>query len=228
LCKNIAVVGGGNFGTAISRRIAKNVGVSHAGYHKLVYMWLMEEIINGRNLTDIINADNVNVKYLPDVALPKNLFATSNIKHAVENADVIFFAVPHQFMENVLSDVGKWIKPNAICISLVKGINIGNNGPLLMSNLIKSKVKTKKVGVLMGANVANDIARDDYVEATVAFDDYDVSIEIKSLLDCSCFHIDIAEDISTVEICGALKNVVCLGAGDDGLLNHPYQLPSLL
>lgn len=54
--------------------------------------------VDGRKLTDIINKDHVNTKYLPGIQLPDNVFASSDIHEACSTADIIFFVVPHQFL----------------------------------------------------------------------------------------------------------------------------------
>ena len=54
--------------------------------------------VDGRKLTDIINKDHVNTKYLPGIQLPHNVLASSDIHEACSTADIIFFVVPHQFL----------------------------------------------------------------------------------------------------------------------------------
>ena len=57
--------------------------------------------MDGRNLTEIINTDHVNQKYLPNTVLPDNVFACSDILETCCNADVLFFVVPHQFLSGM-------------------------------------------------------------------------------------------------------------------------------
>jgi glycerol-3-phosphate dehydrogenase (NAD+) len=70
------------------------------------------------------------------------------------------------------------------------------------------------MAVVMGANIAHDIASGSYAEATVASANPDTSELIRSFLDSSKFRTDTTTDVSTVEYCGALKNVVAVGAGE--------------
>eukprot|EP01034_Spumella_vulgaris_P022468 gene22468-28595_t len=70
----------------------------------------------------------------------------------------------------------------------------------------------------MGANVASDVASDAFVEATVASIDINVAKTVASLFDCPEFQTEVSTDQSTVELCGALKNIIAVGAGFcDGL-----------
>lgn len=61
--------------------IAKIVGANAAKYDKFdttVNMWVFEEVVNGRKLTEIINTDHENVKYLPGHKLPPNVVRPQN------------------------------------------------------------------------------------------------------------------------------------------------------
>lgn len=61
--------------------IAKIVGANAAKYDKFdttVNMWVFEEVVNGRKLTEIINTDHENVKYLPGHKLPPNVVRPDN------------------------------------------------------------------------------------------------------------------------------------------------------
>merc|ERR1740121_3227269 len=74
------------------------------------------------------------------------------------------------------------------------------------------------VSVLMGANVANEVARDEFCESTVGYADEANGLVWQQLLDCQTFRIGKINDVAGTELCGALKNVVALGAGFcDGL-----------
>jgi glycerol-3-phosphate dehydrogenase (NAD+) len=59
-------------------------------------MWVFEEIIQGQRLTEIINTKNENVKYLPNIPLPKNIYAVPELAKACESATLLIFVLPHQ------------------------------------------------------------------------------------------------------------------------------------
>ena len=103
-------------------------------------------------------------------------------------------------------------------ISLIKGIEFNEQGPILISDMIKDAMNGMDVSVLMGANVANEVARDDFCESTVGYKNKENGACWQRLFDCPTFRIGSINDVAGVEICGALKNVVALGAGFcDGL-----------
>ena len=89
-----------------------------------VKMWVYEEMIEGRKLTEIINEDHENVKYLPGVKLPENVIAVPELLDAARDADLFIFVIPHQFISRLVGQMKGNIKEGAAAISLIKGINI--------------------------------------------------------------------------------------------------------
>ena len=74
------------------------------------------------------------------------------------------------------------------------------------------------MSVLMGANVANEVAKGDFAEATIGCTDLAIGKKWCALFNTKDFKVDAVQDVAGAELCGALKNVVALGAGfSDGL-----------
>ena len=133
--------------------IAKIVGANAAKYDTFdttVNMWVFEETVNGRKLTEIINTDHENVKYLPGHKLPPNVvsmkhslmalmtvwclhvievpqyflpphqLAVPDMAESVKGADILIFVVPHQFIVRVCDTIKDHIKKDAVGMSLIK------------------------------------------------------------------------------------------------------------
>ncbi|XP_077686098.1 glycerol-3-phosphate dehydrogenase 1-like protein isoform X2 [Eretmochelys imbricata] len=189
----VCIVGSGNWGSAIAKIIGKNIQKSNR-FDPVMKMWVFEEIINGRKLTEIINKDHENVKYLPGHTLPKNVFIT-------------------QICDQIVGH----IKPGAFGISLIKGVDEGAEGLKLISDIIREKLKIE-VSVLMGANIASEVADEKFCETTIGCKNEKHGQIFKELMQTPNFRITVVDDCDTVEICGALKNIVAVGAGFcDGL-----------
>jgi glycerol-3-phosphate dehydrogenase (NAD+) len=224
----VAFLGGGNGGSAFARRAAMNLlhqnqNGGSSPFFRDVHVWVYEEIVGNRKLTDIINTDHMNPRYLPNVPLPVNLIADSSLEDTIINADIIFFVVPHQFLPSVLAQMKGLVKPTAIAVSLIKGLNVGPEGPKLLSQIIHDELNlVTDVAVLMGANVASEVANDEYVESTVACRNSDVSNLIAAIFHTDCMQIDTCTDVATIEICGAVKNIVAMGGGS--LINLVHEL----
>lgn len=85
-------------------------------------MYVYEEMVNDRKLTEIINTDHENVKYLPGHKLPENVVAVPDVVQAADGADILIFVLPHQFMTNTCKPLVGKVKPTAFGVSLCKVI----------------------------------------------------------------------------------------------------------
>uniref|UniRef100_A0A7N8XSL9 Glycerol-3-phosphate dehydrogenase [NAD(+)] n=1 Tax=Mastacembelus armatus TaxID=205130 RepID=A0A7N8XSL9_9TELE len=264
--KKVCVVGSGNWGSAI----AKIVGANAAKYDMFdttVNMWVFEEMVNNRKLTEIINTDHENVKYLPGHKLPPNVLAVPDLAESVKGADILIFVVPHQFIVKVCDTIKDHIKKDAIGMSLIKvtssllkrfvviqhnnemqsfhlflldlseecevcsrvfscefcgypsaqGVDAGPEGLKLISEVIRGKLGITMT-VLMGANIASEVAEEKFCETTIGCKDKTYGPMLKELMQTTNFRVTVVEESDVVEICGALKNIVAVGAGFcDGL-----------
>merc|ERR1712117_363612 len=118
--KKVCIVGSGNWGSAISRLVGVNTARYPERFVKDVNMWVFEEEVNGRKLTEIINTDHENVKYLPGRQLPENIVAVPDISDAALEADILIFVLPHQFIKRACAPLKGKLKPGATGLSLIK------------------------------------------------------------------------------------------------------------
>jgi glycerol-3-phosphate dehydrogenase len=84
-------------------------------------MWCKEEILNdGSKLTEVINTKHENSKYLPEKKIPDNVIATPDLIKSVQNADILIFVLPHQFVKQTCEELKTHIKSNAFALTLIK------------------------------------------------------------------------------------------------------------
>ncbi|KAI9218029.1 NAD-dependent glycerol-3-phosphate dehydrogenase N-terminus-domain-containing protein [Blastocladiella britannica] len=215
--EKVCLIGSGNWGSAIAKIVGRNVLAHPTEYDSEVKMWVFEEKINGENLTDIINAKHENVKYLPNIKLPTSVRAVPDLVETCKDATILVFVVPHQFVKGICRDLLGKIRPDAKAVSLIKGVDVTASGLTLISDLIKQQLNVD-VSVLMGANIANEVAEENFSESTLGYSDPDNAEVLRKIFHTPYFRISCVGDVAGVEICGALKNVVALGAGFvDGL-----------
>ncbi|OVA17620.1 Glycerol-3-phosphate dehydrogenase [Macleaya cordata] len=214
----VTIVGSGNWGSVAAKLIASNT-LKLSSFHDEVRMWVFEETLQtGEKLTDIINQTNENVKYLPGIKLGKNVVADPDLERAVKDANMLVFVTPHQFMEGICKRLVGKIKGDAQAISLIKGMEVKMEGPRMISSLINEQLGVNCC-VLMGANIANEIAVEKFSEATIGYrEDEEVAQRWVRLFSTPYFLVSAVQDVEGVELCGTLKNVVAIAAGFvDGL-----------
>mmetsp|Transcript_121217 Transcript_121217/g.342998 ORF Transcript_121217/g.342998 Transcript_121217/m.342998 type:complete len:366 (-) Transcript_121217:212-1309(-) len=218
--KRVCVVGSGNWGMAIATIIASNTE-QHPEFETdlTIYMYDEEVVHKGlkRKLSELFNETKENSKYLPGVQLPPHVVAEPDLKKAVQGADILVWVLPHQFVPRTVASMGP-LKPGCVSVSLIKGGLELDGGRLGLCSDLLRKLLGHEVAVLMGANVANEVAAGEFCEATLGCTSKEHEAILVKLFNCKSFRVNAVDDIPGVELCGALKNVVALGAGFcDGL-----------
>ncbi|GMI03961.1 hypothetical protein TrRE_jg11597 [Triparma retinervis] len=239
----IAVIGSGSFGTAAAITIARNAAKYDFAESEVKVFVHDEDIVVGdgvityphtAKLSRIMNDKKVNVKYLPNIDLPDNITAVPSMLAACVDATLVIFVMPFQFLKPVLPTIKKVIskEPHARGVSLIKEVHFDKE--TLKVNLVSTQIENGishshmphnfQCGVLMGANVASEIASGDFSESTLAsrfrtIGGDDLNEKTRLLLNNSnSFRVYHISDVEGCEACGALKNVIALGAGFvDGL-----------
>ncbi|GAA5798693.1 glycerol-3-phosphate dehydrogenase [NAD+] [Helicostylum pulchrum] len=215
--EKVTIIGSGNWGSAIAKIIGTNTARHSEQFESTVRQWVFEEQVDGQNLTDIINTQHENVKYLKGVALPHNIVAIPDVIKACEGASLVVFVVPHQFIHGICEKMKGHLAPNARAISLIKGLEITSEGTRLFSEEI-SRILDIPCAALSGANIANEVALEKFCESTIGCQSMEDGLVFKNLFDTPYFRIAVIDDHVGVQLCGALKNVVAVGAGfSDGL-----------
>ncbi|KAH9281035.1 Glycerol-3-phosphate dehydrogenase [NAD(+)], cytoplasmic [Echinococcus granulosus] len=210
--KCVSIVGSGNWGSTIAKIVGRNV-LQMESFEDQVRMWVFEEIINGQKLTELINKEHENVKYLPGVRLPPNVVALPDLESCCQGADVLIFVLPHQFLKNVCQALKPHLKPGCYGCSLIKGLNrVPGVGVSLLTDLIRETLNIP-CAVMMGANLASEVAQEKFCESTVGSLDRSRGLELKELFETPYFRISVISDEIGAELCGALKNIVAIGAG---------------
>jgi glycerol-3-phosphate dehydrogenase (NAD(P)+) len=196
----IAVFGAGSWGTAFSLVLAD------AGND--VVLW-------GRrpDLVDAIATKHQNPDYHPGIDLPHTVEATTDPKRALAGAGIVVLATPSQRLrENLVTWVPD-IRPGAVLVSLMKGVELST--ARRMSEVIRevTGVPPERVAVVSGPNLAGEIARRQPAASVVACYDEDVAARIQAACHTPYFRPYTNTDVVGVELGGAVKNVIALAVG---------------
>lgn len=201
--KNITLLGGGSWGTALSKLLSEN------GHN--VTVWLRDE-----NQCQTLRTERVNKKYLPKVLIPENIIFTSDINEAVKGAEILLVVTPTQMIRGILKQIKDEYKTDKIIINASKGIEIGTM--YLVSDIVKEETKNCTFAVLSGPSHAEEVGLSMPTAITIACENKDVAEEIQDAFMSSYFRVYTNEDVIGAELGGALKNIIALGAGiSDGI-----------
>ncbi|KAF9296763.1 NAD-dependent glycerol-3-phosphate dehydrogenase C-terminus-domain-containing protein [Linnemannia elongata] len=218
MTEKVALIGSGNWGSAVAKIVGGNVQ-KYDHIQNEVKMWVFEEQVDGQNLTEIINAKHENVKYLPGIKLPENIVACPDLIKTCEDATMLVFVVPHQFVASVCRQLKGKISPKCKAISLIKGVDVeeNDNGFRLITDMIQDSLGIRAC-MLSGANIATEVAEERFCETTIGYRNKADGELFKEIFNTPTFRVNIVEDVVGVELCGALKNIIAIGGGlVDGL-----------
>ena len=194
----VAILGGGNFGTAIANIVAKN------GY--LTHLWMRDE----QQVADCI-AHGENRRYLPGHPLEVHLAPTADFAEAVARSAVCFVTVPSASFREVSEQLATFTRPQDILVSATKGIEAP--GFQLMSQILHEVTGSERIGVLSGPNLAEEIAASQYTGTVIASTDVKLCETVQTILSSETFRVYDSSDVYGVELAGALKNIYAIICG---------------
>jgi glycerol-3-phosphate dehydrogenase (NAD(P)+) len=199
--KQVAVLGGGSFGTVLANLAASN------GHE--VRLWVRDADQALR-----INSEGVNTSYHPELQLSENISASEDLGGVVNGAEYILVATPSSIFNKIIPRLEPYIHSSASVISCTKGIQ---PDPFRTMTEIISKylghVIGDKVGALSGPNLAKEIADKKIAGTVIASSNKTLSSEIKTILSSNTFKVFSSADTQGVELAGALKNIYAICCG---------------
>ncbi len=196
----VAVLGAGSWGTAFSMVLAD------AGND--VMIWARREEVAAS-----ITERRENTDYLAGIELPRTVSATADPEQALAGADVVVLAVPSQSLRDNLPMFLPYLEPDAVLVSLMKGIELGTLER--MSEVIHevADVDAGRIAVVSGPNLAKEIARREPAASVVACVEEDVVTMLQRRCHSPAFRPYTSVDVLGCELGGAYKNVVALCVG---------------
>ncbi len=197
----ISVLGAGGWGTTLAILLYYNG-------HK-VSLWEYK-----KNYAKVLDKERVNTKYLPDIEIPEGILITHSLNEATSNQNLIVLAVPSQFLRSVIKNVPFSNIKNSILVSVSKGIE--NTSLMTMSQMIKDvfpSISDEQIGVLSGPSHAEEVSRRIPTAVVAASQSAETSRTIQAAFITSYFRVYGSTDILGVELGGAFKNVIAIGAG---------------
>lgn len=164
-------------------------------------------------LAEAVNTTHTNPDYLPGIALPETIRATTDAAEALRGAEFAFLVVPSQTLRANLADWAPHLEPETVLVSLMKGVELGTAE--LMSEVIAdvTEVSADRIAVVSGPNLAKEIAERRPAAAVVACADESVAQRLQAACHTAYFRPYTNTDVVGCELGGAVKNVIGLAVG---------------
>ena len=160
-----------------------------------------------------------NLAVLSGITFPSQLFITSLLSEALADVRVVIMAVPSQTMRQNIKLVAEHLNGSVLLVSAAKGLEIDSNKR--MSQIIAEEIEPRfqsSICVLSGPNLSREILHDLPAATVVAAESEVIARRAQKLLTAPNFCVYTNTDVIGVELGGALKNIIALGAGmADGL-----------
>ncbi len=155
----------------------------------------------------------------PDFKIPETINITHKLDDALKEASALILAVPSETMRQNISRAAGHLTKATLIISASKGLELGSNKR--MSQVITEEINPKfaeNICVLSGPQLSQEIIRGRPSAAVVAAENKDTARKAQKMMTCDNFCVFTNTDVIGVELGGALKNILALGAGmADGL-----------
>jgi glycerol-3-phosphate dehydrogenase (NAD(P)+) len=160
-----------------------------------------------------VNSLHRNFQYLKDIALPRGITASTDVREVLAGADLVVLAVPAQSLRLQLREWKSMIDPDALVVSLMKGLELGTDAR--MSEVIEEELglPPHRIAVVSGPNLAMEIAREEPTASVVACTDAASAGWIARSCTAPYFRPYTTSDVVGVEIGGIVKNVIALAVG---------------
>lgn len=195
--KGIGIIGAGAWGTALAA-MGRRAGLS-------VVLWARES-----EVVESINKHHENTAFLPGIKLDQEIRATSDIAEAAAH-DILFLVTPGQALRSVSRMLQPHVRESTAILICAKGLERGTR--MLMSDVLRETVPQARPMVLSGPTFAADVASGRPTAITLAAETEEQARPIAEMIAGTAFRPYLSDDLTGVQIGGALKNVLAIACG---------------
>jgi glycerol-3-phosphate dehydrogenase (NAD(P)+) len=197
----IAVLGAGGWGTTLAILLYYN------GHN--VTLWEYK-----KSYAKELNKHRINHLYLPDIQIPNEIKISNDLEDSCNDKNLIILAIPSQHIREVIKKLEYSLIKNSIFVSVAKGIE--NKTLLTVSQVISDlfpRINPSQLSVLSGPSHAEEVSKRIPTAVVAASTDIETSKTVQVAFMNSYFRVYSSSDLIGVELGGAFKNVIAIGAG---------------
>ncbi len=197
----IAVLGAGGWGTTLAILLYYN---GHS-----ITLWEYQ-----KSYARELNKKRINIDYLPGIKIPEEIKITYDLDESSDDKNLIVLAVPSQFLRKIVKKISCNSVKDAVLASVSKGIE--KDSLMTMSQMlldVHPSLSETQIGVISGPSHAEEVSRRIPTAVVAASVDLDTSKTIQAAFMTSYFRVYSSTDILGVELGGAFKNIIAIGAG---------------
>jgi glycerol-3-phosphate dehydrogenase (NAD(P)+) len=199
-----AILGAGSWGTALALHLSR--------LGQPVQLWTMDA-----EHAAAMQAERENKRYLPALTFPPALHPTADLHRAVFEVRDILIAVPSAGFRSTLTQLKPFLRPDARIYSATKGLD-DKTGQLLHEVVEEIVNNTYPYAVLSGPSFAREVAIGLPTAVVIASRDPVFGKDLSNRFNSTTFRVYLSSDITGVEICGSIKNVLAIATGiSDGM-----------
>lgn len=206
--RNIAVLGGGSWGTAIVKILTEQL-CSGTGKISTLQWWVRKP-----ETAEYIKKHRHNPDYISSVEIhPEHVNITSDLRQVVNTADLIVLAVPSAFLKDALSVVSPDELKGKFIVSAIKGL-LPHSRKIVADYMMEEfNVPHDNLLVISGPCHAEEVSAEKLSYLTIAGKNQEVTRHFASLLECHFIRTIISEDITGTEYGAVLKNIYAVASG---------------
>jgi glycerol-3-phosphate dehydrogenase (NAD(P)+) len=198
MSSRVTVFGTGAWGSTMAQ-------VLHDAGNEVLLWGRSEEVVAE------INSSHTNQKYLDSHVLPADLKATTDITAAFSHSAIYVLAIPAQQLRTMLAEWKPLVSPDAVVVSTLKGIEISTQ--MRMTEIIEEMWGVRKVGVITGPNLADELLLRQPAGAVAAAATQELADFIRTLFRTPYYRTYTSTDVMGCELAGAIKSVIALSVG---------------
>jgi glycerol-3-phosphate dehydrogenase (NAD(P)+) len=202
---SVGVIGSGAWGTTLALLLSKKGIATTLWEHRSERAAQMQQRRENRD-------------FLPGFQFPDTLRVTAEIAEAVQGKKMLVLVTPSQKMRENLRVLAPFLEKETLLVSASKGIEIGSLKRMTEMIVEELPMERERVATLSGPNLSREVAQEKPTAAVIASTVHEVAVECRTLLTAAHFRVYTSHDVIGVELGGALKNIIAIGAGiNDGL-----------